>query len=235
MTAETLRTLFGPTSEGERFYGVVVGVVTNNQDPDNLHRVKVRFPWLSNDVESNWARVAAPMAGNGRGAYFLPEVEDEVLVAFEHGRVDHPYVLGSLWNGQDSAPESNEDGENNHRTIQSRSGHVFRLNDKSGSETIDIQSQSGHVVRLNDESGSEQIEIIDNSGNNKVIIDTANNTITIEANSDITIQSSSGKLIMQANGIEMTSQAGVSIQASQSMDLTASGQVTVKGATINLN
>lgn len=214
MTAETLRVLFGPTTESDRFYGVVVGVVTNNQDPEDMHRVKVRFPWLSNDVESNWARVAAPMAGNDRGAYFLPEVDDEVLVAFEHGRVDHPYIVGSLWNGQDSAPESNADGENNHRTIKSRSGHVLRLNDKSGSETI---------------------EIIDKSGNNKVIIDTANDSITIEANSDITIKSSTGKLIMQANGIEMKSQAGVSIQASQSMDLKASAQVTVKGAMIHLN
>ena len=85
----------------DRFFGVVVGVVTNNQDPDGMHRVKVHFPWLSDDVESNWARVAAPMAGGNRGVYFLPEVDDEVLVAFEHGKVDHPYVIGSLWNQQD--------------------------------------------------------------------------------------------------------------------------------------
>ena len=212
--SETLSALFEPMAYDNRFYGVVVGVVTNNQDPENMHRVKVRFPWLGNNVESNWARVAAPMAGNGRGAYFLPEVDDEVLVAFEHGRVDYPYVLGSLWNGQDAAPESNSDGENNHRTIMSRSGHVLRLNDTSGNETI---------------------EIIDNSGNNKVIIDTANNSITIEANSDIAIKSSTGKLTMEANGIEMKSQMGVSIKATSSMDLKADGQVTVKGAMIQLN
>jgi uncharacterized protein involved in type VI secretion and phage assembly len=211
---DALHALFGAPAKADRFYGVVVGVVTNNQDPDNMHRVKVRFPWLSNDVESNWARVASPMAGKDRGAYFLPEVDDEVLVAFEHGRVDHPYVLGSLWNGKDGAPESNADGENNHRTIKSRSGHVVRLNDKSGKETL---------------------EIIDKSGHNKITIDTANNSITIEANADITIKSSTGKLIMQANGIEMKSQAGVSIQAAQSMDLKAGAQVTVKGATIQLN
>lgn len=213
-TSDAFRALFAPMVQNDRFYGVVVGVVTNNQDPENMHRIKVRFPWLSNDVESNWARVAAPMAGNDRGVYFLPEVDDEVLVAFEHGRVDHPFVLGCLWNGQDSAPESNSDAENNHRTIKSRSGHVLRLNDKSGNETI---------------------EIIDKSGNNKIIIDTANNSITIEANSDITIKSSTGKLTMQANGIEMKSQAGVSVQAAQSIDLKAGAQVTVKGATIQLN
>jgi phage baseplate assembly protein V len=214
INTDGLRALLTPQARNDRFYGVVVGIVTNNQDPDNMHRVKVRFPWLSNDVESNWARVAAPMAGKGRGAYFLPEVDDEVLVAFEHGQVDHPFVVGSLWNGKDGAPESNADGENNHRTLRSRSGHVLRFNDKSGNETI---------------------EIIDKTGNNKVTIDSAKNTITIEAQSDITIKSTTGKLTMQANGIEMKSQMGVSVEAAQNMDLKANAIVTIKGAMIRLN
>ena len=213
-STEALRALLAPVAQTDRFYGVVVGIVTNNQDPENMHRVKVRFPWLSNEVESNWARVAAPMTGKDRGAYFLPEVEDEVLVAFEHGQVDHPFVVGSLWNGKDDAPESNSDGENNHRTIKSRSGHVLRFNDKSGSETI---------------------EIIDKTGSNKIVIDSAKNTITIEAKSDITIKSTTGKLTMQANGIEMKSQMGVSVEAAQNMDLKANAIVTIKGAMIRLN
>jgi uncharacterized protein involved in type VI secretion and phage assembly len=214
MNTDALSALLAPRGQTDRFYGVVVGVVTNNQDPENMHRVKVRFPWLSNDVESNWARVAAPMAGKDRGVYFLPEVDDEVLVAFEHGRVDHPYVLGCLWNGQDTAPENNNDGENNHRTIKSRSGHVVRLNDAAGSETI---------------------EIIDKSGNNKIVVNTADNSIAVEAQADITIKSATGKLTMEAVGIEIKSQAGVSVQAMQSLDLKANAQVTVKGALIQLN
>ena len=110
----------------KRISGVVVGVVTNTQDPAGLGRVKVKFPWLSDSEESFWARVATPMAGKGRGFYFLPEVEDEVLMAFEHGDARFPYVLGALWNGQDKPPESNEDGKNNIRSIKSRSGHVIR-------------------------------------------------------------------------------------------------------------
>lgn len=214
INTDVLSALLAPSARADRFYGVVVGIVTNNKDPDDLHRVKVRFPWLSNDVESHWARVAAPMAGKNRGAYFLPEVDDEVLVAFEHGQVDHPYVVGSLWNGKDNAPESNADGENNHRTLRSRSGHVLRFNDKSGNETI---------------------EIIDKTGNNKVVIDSANNSITIEAKSDITIKSATGKLTMQANGIEMKSQMGVTVEAAQNMDLKANAIVTVKGAMIRIN
>jgi hypothetical protein len=114
-----------------------------------------------------------------------------------------------------AAPESNEDGQNNHRTIKSRSGHVFRLNDASGNETI---------------------EIIDKSGKNRIIVNTAENSITIEAEADITIKSATGKLTLQAaRGIEMKSQAGISAQAAQSIDLKANAQVTVKGATIHLN
>jgi uncharacterized protein involved in type VI secretion and phage assembly len=203
-----------PTHQADRFFGVVVGVVTNNQDPAAMHRVKVRFPWLSDTVESNWARVAAPMAGNNRGVYFLPEVDDEVLIAFEHGMVDHPYVIGSLWNGSDSAPESNADGENNHRTIRSRSGHVIRLNDQSGSETI---------------------EIIDKSGKNKIIVATSDNSITIQADADITVRSNTGKLTLQANGIEVKSNAGVTIEAAQNMDIKASANLTVKGAMVQIN
>ncbi len=201
-------------SREARLYGVTVGVVTNNQDPDGLGRVKVKLPWLSDDVESHWARVASPMAGNDRGLYFLPEVDDEVLVAFEHGSPEFPYVLGALWNGKDKAPESNDDGGNNIRTIKSR---------------------SGHVVRLDDTDGSEKIEIVDGSGANSIVISTADNTITITADADITIESGSGKLILSGNGIEIKSQAEVKVEAGGSMDLKASGQLNIKGTTVNIN
>jgi phage baseplate assembly protein V len=197
-----------------RLYGVSVGVVTNNQDPDGLGRVKVKLPWLSGDVESHWARVLTPMAGNDRGLFLLPEVDDEVLVAFEHGSPEFPYVLGALWNGKDKPPESNDDGNNNMRTIKSR---------------------SGHVVRLDDSDGSEKIEIIDGSGANSVVISTADNTITITADADITIESGSGKLVLSGNGVEIKSQAGVKVEAGANMDLKASGQLNIKGTTVNIN
>jgi uncharacterized protein involved in type VI secretion and phage assembly len=214
MNHEPLRKLFEMASDSDRFYGVVVGIVTNNKDPDNLHRIKVRFPWLNQDHESNWARVATLMAGNNRGGYFLPEVDDEVLVAFEHGLIDQPYIIGSLWNGKDQPPESNQNGENNHRTFKSRSGHIIRFNDQDGQETI---------------------EIIDKTSNNKIVIDSSKNTVTIEANSDIEIKSTTGKLTLSAIGIELNSKAEVKIEANTTMDLTANAPVTVKGAVINLN
>jgi len=104
----------------QRFFGVTVGIVTNNKDPDGLGRVKATLPWMADQIETDWARVVTPMAGGSRGVYFLPEVDDEVLVAFEHGDPGSPYVLGGLWNGKDKPPESNSDGKNDLRTIKSR-------------------------------------------------------------------------------------------------------------------
>ena len=134
--------LFSPDDKKEgRLYGVVFGIVTNNKDPEGLGRVKVKLPWMADELESNWARVVTPMAGAQRGIYFLPEVDDEVLVAFEHGSAEHPYVLGALWNGKDKPPESNSDGKNNTRTIRSRSGHVIRLTDTAGEKDRDHRQE----------------------------------------------------------------------------------------------
>lgn len=197
-----------------RISGVAVGVVTNNQDPDKLGRVKVRFPWLSDEDESQWARIAAPMAGKERGIYFLPEVDDEVLVAFEHGDIRFPYVVGALWNGKDAPPAANDDGKNNIRLIKSR---------------------SGHVVKLNDEDGKETIEIIDKSEKNSIVIDTAKNTITITSDKDITLKAANGTITLDAKEVKTKSSAKSTIEAGSGMDVKASGTLNIKGATVNIN
>jgi uncharacterized protein involved in type VI secretion and phage assembly len=197
-----------------RIYGVVVGVVTNNQDPDGMGRVKVKFPWLSDADESHWARMAVPMAGKARGIYFLPEVEDEVLVAFEHGDMRFPCVLGALWNGKDAPPAKNDDGKNNLRVIKSR---------------------SGHVIRLNDEDGKEKIEIIDKSEKNSIVFDTAKNTITITTDKDIILSAAQGTIKLDAQKIEIKSSADTKIEAGAGMEVKAGATMNIKGATVNIN
>jgi uncharacterized protein involved in type VI secretion and phage assembly len=200
-----LLTPAAPHEQG-RFFGVVIGIVTNNQDPDKMARVRVKFPWLSDDHESWWARIATPMAGSGRGMYFVPEVNDEVLVAFEHGDVRSPYVVGALWNGQDAPPTNNDDGKNNIRLIHSR---------------------SGHLVRLDDKDGDEKIEIIDKTGGNKITIKSSDNSMSLEC---------TGKMKLHAQGgIEITSDADIKIQASTTMDVESSATMTIKGAMVNIN
>jgi len=202
-----------PAAAG-RLFGLVVGVVTNNQDPDKLGRVKVRFPWLSDSEESHWARLAVLMGGKDRGTYFLPEVDDEVLVAFEHGDARFPYVLGALWNGKDAPPATNGDGKNNLRLIKSR---------------------SGHLIKLNDEDGKETIEIIDKSGKNSFVIDTAKNTLTITTDKDIALAAAQGTIKLEAQKIQLKSSADTKIEAGAGMDVKASATLNVKGATVNIN
>jgi uncharacterized protein involved in type VI secretion and phage assembly len=184
---------------------VVVGIVTNNKDADHMGRVRVKFPWLSDDDESWWARIATPMAGGGRGMYFLPEVNDEVLVAFEHGDVRFPYVVGALWNGKDNPPTENDDGKNNVRLIHSR---------------------SGHLLRLDDTDGNEKIEIIDKTGGNCITIQSSDNSIEIKCN---------GRMKLQANGIEINSLTDLKIQAGTTMDVQSTAPMTIQGATVNIN
>ncbi|MFQ5812408.1 MAG: phage baseplate assembly protein V [Anaerolineae bacterium] len=141
-----------------RIEGVVVGVVRSLDDPQNEGRIQVDFPWLPGKNRSFWAPVATLMAGGNRGAWFMPEPQDEVLVAFDHGDVNHPYIIGFLWNGQDKPPETDP----NIRMLKTKKGHTIILDDKDDEEKIEIRSQSGHQFLLNDKS--EKIEIRSKGG-----------------------------------------------------------------------
>ncbi len=201
-------------------YGVAPAIVTNNQDPEGLGRVKVRFPWLSDDNETDWIRVATLMAGPDRGSFFLPEVGDEVLVGFQHGDINAAYVIGALWNGQHKPPETNSDGKNSIRKFRSRSGHEIVFNDDkdSGQEKIEIHTKSGHRIVLDDSTGAEKIELIDRTGSNKIVIDSGKNSITIESMNQISLK---------ATNIE--------IEASGNLTLKANAVLTIKGLPVKIN
>jgi len=216
----TLAELVSRQSGGSGNHSVVVGIVTNNQDPNGMGRVKVKFPWLAENTESHWARIASPMAGKNRGMVFLPEVNDEVLVAFEHGDLNNPYVLGSLWNGADKPPEGNEDGKNNIRKISSRSGHEIIFNDDSTArkEKIEVHTKAGHTILLDDSAGQEKIEIKDRTGKNVIRMDSVQNSMTL---------SSAMKLDIDAQIIELN--------AKGTMTLKAGANLTIQGALVQIN
>ncbi len=167
-----------------KIFGVTIGVVTNIADPKNLGRVKVKFPHRDGERESDWVRIASLMAGPQRGIYFLPEVNDEVLLAFNHGNVDEPYVIGMLWNGQDKPPESAayQDGKVKIRKIKTTRGNEIILSDEQGKEKIEVHTPGGNSIALEDET--KKITVKDGSGNNKVIIDGQGNGITVQANQE---------------------------------------------------
>lgn len=198
-----------------RIYGVVIGVVTNLEDKAGLNRVAVSFPSLGEKVEG-WARVAAPMAGKNRGFYFFPELQDEVLVMFERGDVRFPFVIGALWNGSDQTPLSKDEAKgNNLRVIKSRSGHVIKLNDKAGEETV---------------------EIVDKA-NNRIVIDTKSNTVTITAAKDIKLAAPDGAIELKAKTLTLTATGKATLGAgSDGMELAAKGgNLKLSGKEIDLN
>ena len=192
--------------------GVAIGVVTNNEDPEKLGRVKVKYPWRETEDESYWVRVATFMGGAKMGGYFLPEVNDEVLLAFENGDIDHPFVIGSLWSGKMNPPEENK-GKNDRRLIKSR---------------------SGHQVILDDTNGKERIEIKDKSGNNMLTIDTSTNTIEITSGQDIKLQAK-GKITLDCMQLELKSKTMAKLEAGGNLDLKATGNATLKGALVMIN
>lgn len=129
----------------ERMKGVVIGLVIDVDDPEGLGRVKVEFPWLAAGSYSNWARVANALAGPQLGAFFLPEIGDEALVAFEMDDMRRPYVLGYLYNGDNTPPATDPQV----RMIQTVSGHKLIFDDTSGSEAIKIEDASGNKITMN--------------------------------------------------------------------------------------
>jgi uncharacterized protein involved in type VI secretion and phage assembly len=170
-----------PRSAG-RVVGVVSGIVSSNTDPDQLGRVKLRLPWRSDEFETDWARVMAPMAGKDRGAYFLPEVGDEVLVAFDGDDIRYPYVLGGLWSKTDTVPEKNVDGKNAIRLIKTPGGHLIKFVDLENEDVLLIQLRDGKKVEIKNDG----IQIDD--GVNKIILDAKGGTVSIEAKASLTLK-----------------------------------------------
>ena len=199
---------------------LLVGIVTNNRDPENLGRVKVYFPTLTEEHESTWARVIGAGAGSDRGFYCLPEINDEVLVGFEHGDINRPYVIGNVWNGEDPPPETidnvvPDDTETNSgqvlvRTFKTTTGHTVKFVEKNRGDYetgIYLQTNLGHQINLNDNqecleiitASNHKIRLDENtiqlttSGGHTIALDdsTANN-LTIESQGDIDINASSG-------------------------------------------
>ncbi len=192
--------------------GVAIAIVRQNKDPDNLCRVKVSFPWHDKPSESYWARLATPMAGKERGLVFIPEVGDEVLVAFEREDLRFPCVLGALWNGKEKPPRSNGDGNNDERILQSRKKHYLLF--KDGSEgAVELAHEKGRKV-LFDDNG---IVVQDEKGNS-IKIDSKSNKITIKAVGSLDIKAKS-----------------ISIQSSGKCDLKAGGLLTLKGSQVHIN
>ncbi len=173
----------------KHYPGVVIGIVKDLNDPDGQGRIELQFPWLSDSLRSSWAPVASALAGKDRGAFFMPEIDDEVLVAFEHGDINHPFIVGFLWNGVDTPPETN----NQNRIIKTPGGHQLRFEDTAGAKKVILKSNGGHQVEIND--AAETITIKTNSGNQFIVLNDAAKSVTVRGGGRV-VEMVGGQILM---------------------------------------
>lgn len=192
--------------------GVAVAVVSENKDDSGLGRVKVRYPWHEQPRNSYWARVAVPMAGKDFGSYWIPEVDTEVLVAFERGDLRFPYVIGCLWNGVDGAPLTNADGKNDLREFRSRKKHKLTFDDGEPGR-VQLELHDGKRLTFDDKG----IQIDDDQGNS-IVIETSSGGMTLEATTKLTLKAPS-----------------VVIEGQQSVDVKANVNLNLRGTMVNIN
>jgi uncharacterized protein involved in type VI secretion and phage assembly len=196
--------------------GVAVGIVLDNMDALSQGRVQVQLPGLP--IEPPWARVAVPDAGSDRGIFFMPQVDDEVLVAFEHGDVTRPYVIGSLWNGTDTPPASAPTDPQFKRTIKTPQGHVIELDDTK--QTITITSSTAQKIEIT----QDKIELSAGSGASKLTLNT-DGSVTLSAQTTMTLEAQSLKL----------SATSIDIDAQGTAKLSSSGVCTIQGTIVKVN
>jgi uncharacterized protein involved in type VI secretion and phage assembly len=241
--------LSGPAdTAGSTINGLLVGVVTNNNDSEGkLGRVKVKFPTISGDIESEWARVVTLGGGPKRGIVFQPEVNDEVLVAFEQGDTRRPVVIGGLFSKKNALPTTDnvESGAVAYRRINSRLGHLIELADGTSPDKkhILLKTSNGHLLRV----GEDKIEVT--TANKPISISNGNASIEFANNGDVTIAGMN--ITIKADGaFKVEGKAGVELKTSSSAKLEggivnvkasgmgtveAGGIMTVKGSMVAIN
>lgn len=248
------RSLFGAASAGASAGPVKPGVgcvypalVTNTKDPDSLGRVRVQLPWLSDSYESAWARTVFPGAAGGRGMVSLPEVGDEVLVAFGDDDLTQPYVLGGLTNAKDGSRVhvDSSSGQVSTRAWTSRTGMAVAMEESSSTESLQLATNDGsqRITLLQTTKGIEIVSA------DKVDVTTQSGDVTVKGVN--LVLESSGNLTLKATGnVVIEAQGNAGMKASGSLDLSATGSAklgaantevsgtavtTVKGAMVRIN
>jgi uncharacterized protein involved in type VI secretion and phage assembly len=202
----------------QRVPGVVVAIVTDVADPDNLGRIKVTYPWLDDSYTSDWAPLCQLGAGNKRGAVFLPEVGDEVVVAFDHGDMRYPVVLSSIYNGVD---KPNLGGN----LVDSTSGAVQRRG---------ITSKDGHMLVFFDGQGDDGIALLSGDNSLRLSLNQSQTVIKITSGGSITIDGQSQVQINSSGDLDISATGTLSLKGAQ-VQISADSEVAVSGTPIKLN
>jgi uncharacterized protein involved in type VI secretion and phage assembly len=202
-------------STDRRFYGVVEAIVVANSDTEEKEgRVKVKFLWFDDNMVTEWCRVSQLYAGNGYGALFVPEEGDEVLVAFVHGDMRFPVIIGGLYNGTDK-PSSHHDGTTkDEKLIRTKGKQEILLDDSQNKEKIRVKSKSEHEILLDDNGKNVTIT---STGKHALILDDQGKKVDLHttAGAKVLLEDQGSKITIQVGAQTVTLEpSGVTIQAS---------------------
>lgn len=234
-------------------FGLTVGIVTDNVHPQGDYRVRVKFPTLPGTDQSWWCRISTFGASKGgMGVFFLPEIDDEVLVAFVNGDFQQGVVVGTLWNGQDKPAYSNQDAssktdrfqsndakfklkseakKNDVRSISTRKKHELVFNDNASEPGVALSSGQKHRIVLNDKDNQPtQIEIYDGKEENYILIDNKNKKITIETKTGDMLFKAKNTIRLECNKLETDSKADTEMKVGANYKMTASSNMTIKAS-----
>lgn len=187
-------------SSDRRYYGVAEALVVDVEDPEREGRVRLQYPWFDDRTVSDWCRVRQLYAGGGYGTFFVPEVGDEVLVAFVHGDMRLPIVLGGLYNGQDK-PSTHRAADRDEKVVRTRGGHELLFDDRDGERRLHLKTPGGHTLELDDKGRKATLE---SAGGHKVTLDDGGSKVTVETagGQTLVLDAASGKVT--ASGVTVT-------------------------------
>ncbi|WP_395153779.1 phage baseplate assembly protein V [Ilumatobacter sp.] len=250
----TLVDLLGQPQAGTRDRlagGLAIGVVTDNKDPDGLNRVKVRLPILSDDNESWWTRLVSAGAGGGRGWAIVPEVNDEVVVAFAHGDINQPYVIGGLWSEKNKVPDVSGmigDSVVHSRAFVSRKGHRLEFHDGKGDgkDFIELQLKNATTKLYLGEDGIElhsaDQDIQVKTGDATIDLTKAGDikmkakNIEIHATTKLQLKTDSGDIMLTAGAnAKMKAKMKAEVDGTAGVSLKSAAIAEIKGAMVQLN
>ena len=195
-------------------------------DPDGENRIKVRLPLISKDEEGIWARFASPDAGNERGIYFRPEIEDEVIVSFINEDPRDPVILGMLHSSTKPSPFEEKD-DNHEKGIVTRDKLKLLFDDDK--KTISIETPNGNKILLTDDEGAILLE--DENGNK---ISMNSDGITIESAKDLILKAN-GDVSIEGTGVEVKASAQLKAEGSAGAEVSSGGQTVISGSLVQIN
>lgn len=216
--------------------GLTLAKVTNINDPDKLNRVLCRpiaDEAVKDILETEWCPVMQPLSGSGCGQYFMPSVDDLVLISFLNGDPHCPYVVGGTWNQDSPAPYTLEEAKNVNFSVKTPGGSELLFYDEKGKESIKLNTPSGASLTMNDEQ--QCAELKDSGGSNHIKMDWKGGEITIESAQKITFKVGSAQITMESSGaITIDAGSGDLTMKAANVNATATNAVKLKGASANV-